>query len=140
MSKRDFIHVAVREALENEGWEITDDPFLIDLKFEETSFKVDIGAQKLISATKGAKEIAVEIKTLGEMSVINAFHTVLGQYLNYRDALELSEDSAELFLGVSKEGYKKLYDSPFIKMQLVRYSIKIVIINIATKKITRWVN
>ena len=110
------------------------------MKFEETSFRVDIGAQKLISATKGNKEIAVEIKTLGELSIINTFHTVLGQYLNYRDALELSEDSAELYLGVSKEGYKKLYNSSFIRMQLVRYSIKIVIINITTKKISRWIN
>lgn len=140
MSRRDFIHVAVREALENGGWEITDDPFLIDLKFEETSFNVDIGAQKLISASKGNKEIAVEIKTLGEVSVINTFHTILGQYLNYRDALELSDDLAELYLGVSKEGYRKRYDSFFIRMQLTRYNIKIVIINIKNKKILRWVN
>jgi len=139
MSKRDFIHVAVKEALEDGGWEITDDPFLIDLEFEETSFKVDIGAQKLISAKKGTKEIAVEIKTLSESSIISAFHTVLGQYLNYRDALDLSGDPAELYLGISKEGYNNLFDSYFIRMQLVRYSIKIVIINVNTKKVLKWI-
>ena len=88
MSRRDFIHVAVREALENDGWSITDDPYIIELTFEENFFSVDLGASKILNAFKGDEKVLIEIKSLNKESIINEFHTVLGQFLNYRDAME----------------------------------------------------
>jgi hypothetical protein len=59
---RDKIHIAVRTALEKDGWNITDDPF------EFTSGGVDLGvdmaAEKFILAEKATDKILVEVKSL----------------------------------------------------------------------------
>ena len=48
MSKRDFIHDAVREGLEKDGWIITHEP--LSLPSSGINFKVDLGAEKVIIA------------------------------------------------------------------------------------------
>lgn len=64
---KDFFHDAVRAALEKDGWLITHDPYEIKtdlLNLFDTRMKVDLGAEKLIAADKGAEKIAVEVKSL----------------------------------------------------------------------------
>ena len=60
MSKRDIIHEIVRNALEKDGWVITHDPLIIPSG--GTTFRMDLGAEKMIIAEKGLEKIAVEIK------------------------------------------------------------------------------
>ncbi len=126
--------------MENDGWEITDDPYIIELSFEDNFFSVDLGASKILNAFKGEKEVLIEIKSLNKGSIINEFHTVLGQFLNYRDAIEAGQISRTLYLGVSLIGYERLIDSPFIKMQIDKYRLKFVIINIAKKIVHQWIS
>lgn len=82
MSARDLFHQAVRTALEKEGWIITDDPLEVEL--EEITFRIDLGAERLIAAEKGEQKIAVEIKSFASNSAVSEFHTALGQFLNYQ--------------------------------------------------------
>ncbi len=124
MSRRDFIHVAVREALENDGWQINYDPLIIDLVTEKLKLEIDIGGEKIMRATKNKKEVAIEIKSFGIVSTITAFHTALGQYLNYRDAMEYGNYPQELYLGVSEEGFNKLRESSFIMTQMEKYRFR----------------
>lgn len=51
---RDIYHKHVKEALEKEGWKITADPFI--LIYAETRLDVDLGAEKLIEATRDSKK------------------------------------------------------------------------------------
>ena len=61
MPTRDVYHLAVRTALEKDGWTITDDPLTVPTP--GVDFHIDLGAARdLIGATKGGEEIAVEIK------------------------------------------------------------------------------
>ena len=60
---RDKFHQEVRNALENEGWKITDDPLY--LKVGKIPIHIDLGAEKLIGAEKAGEKIAVEVKTFG---------------------------------------------------------------------------
>lgn len=48
---KDIYHNHVKEALEKDGWIITADPYI--LNYADTRFDVDLGAEKLIEATKG---------------------------------------------------------------------------------------
>lgn len=61
MPAKDAFHELVRTALENEEWIITHDPYHIDLGFVD--FYIDLGAERLIAATRNGEKIAVEIKT-----------------------------------------------------------------------------
>jgi len=57
---------------------------------------VDLGAEKLIAATKDHQKIAVEIKSF--LEAISEFHTALGQFLNYRAVLKRKDPDRVLFL------------------------------------------
>jgi hypothetical protein len=58
---KDIFHDLVRNALQKEGWTITDDP--LKLPFGNRKFYVDLAAEKLITAEKQNRYIAVEVKS-----------------------------------------------------------------------------
>ncbi|MEC4806145.1 MAG: element excision factor XisH family protein [Jaaginema sp. PMC 1079.18] len=67
---------------------------------EGVKFEVDLGADKVIAAEKSEQKIAVEIKSFLNNSAIADFHTALGQFLNYRLALQMTENDRNLYLAV----------------------------------------
>lgn len=67
---RDLFHENVKEALRKEGWTVTDDP--LSFKIGKMQIQIDLGAERLIAAEKGAERIAVEIKTFSNLSFITA--------------------------------------------------------------------
>jgi XisH protein len=85
---RDLFHYAVRAALEKEKWTITDDPLKVGAG--GAKFEIDLGAERIVAADRGEERIAIEIKTFAGDSPITDYHAALGQFLNYRLALELS--------------------------------------------------
>ena len=101
---RDLIHEAVKAALINDGWTITDDPFILRLIDDDKSFDADLAAEKLLGVQKGTQKIIVEIKTFGGDSVLYKFHEALGQYLDYRDALQEANISRDLYCTLRRAG------------------------------------
>jgi hypothetical protein len=92
MAQRDTIHDAVKQALVRDGWEITDDPYVIT--YGERFLFVDLGAEEtqtaeeiignFIGAERAGLRIAVEIKELKGQSVIVELEQAIGQYVLYR--------------------------------------------------------
>lgn len=79
---RDLIHDAAKQALINDNWEVTDDPYRleIDTKTGKT-YEVDLGAEKFIVAEEEKRKILVEIKNLLRLyfvQVSRSTWTVLG--------------------------------------------------------------
>ena len=59
---KDKLNSVVKEVLVNDGWIITDDPYImVDY---DPEWEVDFGAEKIIAAVRGKKKIAVEVKSL----------------------------------------------------------------------------
>jgi hypothetical protein len=81
---KDLYHDLVKEALIKDGWTITNDPYRLDWI---PKWQIDLGAEKIIGATKANHQIAVEVKTFLKPSFSHEFHGVLGQYLSYLFAL-----------------------------------------------------
>lgn len=71
MSKRDKIHHPVCRALENDGWEIISDPYV--MKVLGVKFQVDLEAIKWIGLEKENLHVLIEIKSLTDYSVVNEF-------------------------------------------------------------------
>ncbi len=69
---RDKFHYEFRQALEREGWTVTDDP--LTFKVVTIMVQIDLGAEKLIAAELAGQKIAVEIKTFSQKSFINALY------------------------------------------------------------------
>jgi hypothetical protein len=138
MARRDFIHQAVRQALENDGWTITHDPLVIEIDEGERSFEIDLGAERIIAANRGNEQIAVEIKSFANPSILSGFHEALGQYLDYRDALAEGNVNRDLYLAVAYEIYKSMEEIPFIKRRILQYDLKIVVIDVEEQKVKQW--
>jgi len=135
---KDLFHQAVRNALEKENWFITDDP--LSLKLGGVDLYIDLGAEKLLAAERAGQKIAVEIKTFGGRSEIAEFHLALGQFLNYRLALQVSDPQRELFLAVPQVIYESFFTLEFIKMSITNYQIKLLVYEPATETIALWKN
>ena len=135
---KDLFHQAVRNALEKENWSITDDP--LSLKLGGVDLYIDLGAEKLLAPERAGQKIAVEIKTFGGRSEIAEFHLALGQFLNYRLALQVSDPARELFLAVPQVIYESFFTLEFIKMSITNYQIKLLVYEPVTETIALWKN
>ena len=138
MPARDLFHDLVKTALEKEGWLVTHDPYHIDLGFVD--FYIDLGAEKLLAAIKGNTKIAVEIKSFLASSTISNFHNAIGQFINYRIALEDNEPDRKLYLAIPLDIYKRFFQYPFIQKVLQRNQIPLIVYNPENKEIRQWIN
>lgn len=136
MSAKDLFHNAVKTALQKEGWLITHDPMLIRLGSIE--MQIDLGAEKIIAADKDGQKIAVEVKSFLGTSAISEFHTALGQFLNYRLALEEQDPERILYLAVPEDTYDTFFTLQFIQGVIKRYQLKLIIYAPEREVIIRW--
>jgi XisH protein len=137
MPTRDIFHELVRTVLENEGWIITHDPYRIDLGFVD--FYIDLGAERLIAATKDNEKIAIEIKTFLAPSTISEFHTAVGQFINYRIALEQEDSDRLLYLAAPLDVYKRFFKYPFIQTVIQRNQIPLLIYDTEQQEAIQWI-
>jgi hypothetical protein len=138
MARRDLVHDAVIESLIQDGWSITDDPLIIGVDEGERSLEIDLAAERIITATKGTEMIAVEVKTFGTSSILNAFHSALGQYLDYRDALEENNSPRQLFLALPLEVFLLMEEIRFIMRQIAKYQLQLIVVDVEKRKIVSW--
>ncbi len=136
---KDQIHYAIVKALENAGWNVVADPLTIDLTEDDTFFDVDLAAEKKAQLIDVQRIVAIEVKSFSGGSIINAFHEALGQFLNYQAAIEEQGLNMELFLAVSKEGWERLNEYKFIQRRSLQYQLQFLVVDIASKKIDKWI-
>ncbi len=136
MSARDLFHQAVRTALEKQQWLITHDP--LELQFEGSKVKIDLGAERLIAAEKGEERIAVEIKSFASNSAVSEFHTALGQFLNYQIMLEETESQRVLYLAVPEETYVSFFQTRLARIAVERHKVKMIVYNPVKEVIVKW--
>lgn len=129
----------MKVALKKDGWKITHDPLFFNLS-EQIRIKINLGAQKLISADKDEQKIAVEVKSFIGVSAISEFHTAVGQFLNYRVALEQKDSERLLYLAISKDIYQEFFIDSFIQSVLERYKIKLFVFHVQKQEIVLWKN
>lgn len=139
MSRKDKFHEAVRRALEKENWLITHDPFIIQIS-ETVKLKIDLGAETILAAQRHTEKIAVEVKNFSTDSEISEFHTALGQYLNYLQALEMKEPDRMLYLAVPQETYNNFFQIPFIQTSLKRHSVNLISYSPLQEIIVQWIS
>ena len=133
---KDRFHDVVRTALEKEGWKITADPYEINV--DDVDFEIDLAAEQLLAAELGEWKIAVEVKSFISPSNVSEFHTALGQFLNYRDALEKIEPNRQLFLAVRKPIYESFFQRRFIVSAVERYQLRLVTYDVQQETIAQW--
>ncbi|MEP6489311.1 XisH family protein [Microcoleus vaginatus GB2-A3] len=136
MAARDLFHDAVKKALQKEEWEITADPLIV--KIQGVKFEIDLAAEKILAAEKLGQKIAVEIKSFLNNSAITDFHLALGQFLNYRLALQIKEPERTLYLAVPFDTFDSFFEEPFIQQAVKVYQLKLVVYDPQKEVVVEW--
>ncbi len=135
---RDRYHDIVKQALINDGWVITHDPYTIE--FAKDFVYIDLGAERPIAAEKDGHKIAVEIKSFLGASKFAEFERAMGQYVIYRRLLSMSEPNRLLFLAVTQETYERVFTAAAIKMLTEMEGLKVIVVESEQKKVLQWIN
>ncbi len=135
---KDIFHDTVKLALQKDGWRITHDPYR--LRYGIADIYIDLAAEEAIAAEKVGRKIAVEVKSFVSGSTISEFHTALGQFLNYRIALEASEEPDRiLYLAVPRDVYQTFLRFEPAKTAIERYDVRLIIYNSDREVIEQWI-
>ena len=137
MSRRDDSHFPLRRTLEKDGWRITSDPLILVLG--QTLLKADLGAEKLFTAEKEGRKIAVEIKDFDASSVISELEKTMGQLQLYQWALEEQEPDRQLFLAITQAVYVKHFQKQIFQIAIQRNKINLLIYAPDQEVIIQWI-
>lgn len=138
MAAKDLFHNAVKQGLIKDDWVITEDP--LKIKIEGVKFEIDLAAQKVIAAQKAEQKIAVEIKSFLNNSAITDFHGALGQFLNYRLALQISESDRILYLAIPVDTFESFFQEKFTQEAVSFYQVKLLVYDPVKEVIIKWKN
>ncbi len=73
-------------------------------------------------------------------SPVTDYHHALGQFLNYRLALELSEPERVLYLAIPVAVYEAFFQREFAQISVERYQIKLIIYDPVNEVIVKWIS
>jgi hypothetical protein len=120
MPAKDIYHNQAKNALIKEGGLITP----LSVQFGGIDLYVDLGAEKLIAAKKDEQQIAIEVKSFQSASLTAEFHTAVGQFINYRIALENEELDYTRYLAVLVEIDNSYFQRQLPQTVIQRYHFK----------------
>jgi len=145
MPQRDSIHSIVKQSLINDGWEITDDPYVIS--YGERFLFVDLGARgskdvnqgKLLAAKRQDQKIAVEIKELRGKSIIKELEQAIGQYVLYKLLINKIEPERQIYLATTDIIYDEIFSEPIGKLVINDLPLKLIVIDSKKLEVIRWI-
>ncbi len=138
MPAKDRYHDAVKNALIKDGWEITADPYLI--KYEDAELYADLAAEKPIAAERQGRKIVVEIKSFIGRSLMYDFHNALGQYIVYRNLIQLTEPEYTLYLGIDDLVYGEFFQRKSIQAVIAQNNLLLLVVDTKTEEIRLWIS
>ncbi|MFZ1387743.1 MAG: element excision factor XisH family protein [Thiolinea sp.] len=142
MPKKDDSHQIVKEALIKEGWDITDDPYVIS--YGERFLFVDLAASALskgqfIGAQRKDKLIAVEIKEFRGKSAVNDLEQAIGQYVLYQLLLKQVDPKRRVYLAISHIAYDEIFSEPIGELVINELPMDLIVIDVQAKEVQKWI-
>jgi hypothetical protein len=138
MPAKDIYHNAVKNALLKDGWTITADPYFI--KYEDAELYADLAAEKPLSAERQGQKIVVEIKSFVGRSLMYDFHGALGQYVVYRNLIQLTEPEYTLYLAIDDLVYKNFFQRKSIQVITKENQLLLMVVEMEKEEILQWIN
>ncbi len=138
MPATDIFHDTVKAALQKDRWVILRENFRVQVDDSGLAVFIDLAAQKLISAEKEGKKIAVEVKSFQEGSTFYQFHLALGQFLNYRSALREIMPDWTVYIALPLETYNEFFALRFIQERIEEHDIKLLVFHPNREEIVLW--
>jgi len=103
------------------------------------SLAVDLGAERLISAEKGQKQVVVEIKSFLGRSDVRDLEDAIGQYVVYGRVLRLLGIERELYLAVPTKTAATIFSDDLGRMFLDDAFVRLIVFDAQREVITQWI-
>lgn len=143
MPQRDQIHDIIRRAILKDGWQITDDPFVI--AYGERFLFIDLGATEsgllsaIVGASRSSERIAIEIKTFRSASLITELQQAIGQYQLYFLLLQEVDPDRTLYLAISEDVYQSFFREPIGQLVIKNLPLNLIVVNLKKEEIIQWI-
>lgn len=137
MPAQDAFHHQAKNALKNDDWDVTHDPF--SFRIGREPFHIDMGAEKIIGAEKHGRKIAVGVKSFLGASFAADFHTAVGQFINYRSALRREGPNRVLYLAVTEHIYSRFFIGRFAELVVKDEGLRLIVFDINKEEIVEWI-
>lgn len=99
-----------------------------------------MAAEQLLAAERDQQKIAVEVKSFLSESALFDFHLALGQFLNYRLALNMLEPARYLYLAVPISAYDSFFSRSLPQAAVAEYHLKLLVYDPINKVIVQWID
>lgn len=143
MPQKDAIHEIVKAALIKDGWQITDDPYVIS--YGERFLFVDLGASRealagqFIGAQRHDQKIAIEIKEFRGKSAIGNLEQAIGQYVLYQLLLKQLDPKRKVYLAITHIAYDEIFSEPIGELVINDLPMDLVVIDTETTEVKKWI-
>lgn len=138
MPAKDIYHDAVKNALIKDGWTIIADPYF--LQYEDAELYADLFVEKALLAEQEGRKIVVEIKSFISPSPMRDFENALGQYILYRDILQLASKNYKNYLAIRDTVFDTFFQRKSIQAVVKLQQIEFIVFNNEREEITLWIN
>ncbi|MEH1777019.1 XisH family protein [Nostoc sp.] len=138
MPAKDIYHDAVKNALIKDGWTIIADPYF--LQYEDAELSADLFVEKALLAEQEGRKIVVEIKSFISPSPMRDFENALGQYILYRDILQLASKNYKIYLAIRDTVFDTFFQRKSIQAVVKLQEIEFIVFNNEMEEITLWIN
>lgn len=138
MPAKDIYHDVVKNALIKDGWTITADPYKI--KYKDAELFADLAAERPIAAERNECKIIVEIKSFISPSPMRDFEVALGQYILYRNLINLTEPNYQIYLAIKESTYKNFFQRDSIQEIVKINQLLLLVFDIEKEEVLQWLN
>lgn len=132
----DQCHQQVVKALEKDGWMVAKKP--TKLYSEDRQVFIDILAER---GANGSQEqiILSEVKCFPDRNdTTREIYIAFGQYLVYRALIAELKRQIPLYLAIPEDAYQTIFD-PVIQRVVNDNQVKLLVVDLETEIITRWI-
>ncbi|AMW30745.1 MULTISPECIES: XisH family protein [Oscillatoriales] len=147
MPRRDTTHNIIKQAIIKDGWEITDDPYVIS--YGERFLFVDLGVRRshfptqpkgsIIGARRDRTRIAIEIKEFRGLSAIADLEQAIGQYSLYRLLLNEVDPERHIYLGVTDIIYETIFSETIGKLVINKLPLNLLVVDGKKAEVKQWI-
>lgn len=132
MPAKDAYHNAVVNALIRGEWTIVQQQFYFRLGKR-------LLVPDILAWRDDVQYVFLEVKGFDNtQSQVTQLHNAIGQYLNYRAALEVIQIDIPIYLAVPVAAYEGILSEPLGEIILQRYEIKLMVIDVEKEEIVLW--
>ncbi len=117
---------------------ITADPYLI--RYKDVDLFADLAAEEPIAAERQGQKIVVEVKSFLSPSPMRDFEMALGQYIVYRNLIQLTAPEYSLYLAIKENSYQNFFLRDSIQDLTRINSIKLLVINTMQEEVLQWID